>query len=336
MTSATVDPRQAQGAQIPLQSFTIPDFPPETGGLQSLTLTSDIKLEEYSDLLKDPVTVTKLIPPSIASLTLELFSLGYPPNFLSSLADRLPNIKSLVLYSQLFAGTTAETQQDAESFFEKSQNIRAIHFLDVFARPHFFERISTIFKEREKPVIFLEINYTFRHEDEDFLTRVPATELPMLIHPRLVSLALNVAEPETTDDPEDPSNLTSEGEEKKSKPEGIMAFNKSLATHVVDALTKEGSAPRTLRALNITMYTISQAQLRQIVEKHKMLMVLNVTVEVEPTEESKAQLLEILEGLEEVEQIEIVGNPSLKFYEEVCLPQLNIHNEYYGTTTHDG
>ncbi|KAG9705984.1 hypothetical protein KCU73_g17830, partial [Aureobasidium melanogenum] len=42
-----VDPAQAQGAQIPLQTFSLPQFPPQAGGLRALTLTSDIKLDDY-------------------------------------------------------------------------------------------------------------------------------------------------------------------------------------------------------------------------------------------------------------------------------------------------
>ncbi|KAH6676591.1 hypothetical protein B0J14DRAFT_476326 [Halenospora varia] len=45
---------QARTAQIPLQSFNLPTFPPEafTAGLTSLILTSDIKLDEYQGLLE--------------------------------------------------------------------------------------------------------------------------------------------------------------------------------------------------------------------------------------------------------------------------------------------
>lgn len=74
-------------------------------GLESLILTSDIKLDEYTALLSQPFSVPEL-PHSITSLTLELFSLGYPPGFLSELGRQLKGLKTLTLYSQLFAGTT--------------------------------------------------------------------------------------------------------------------------------------------------------------------------------------------------------------------------------------
>lgn len=129
-----VDPSQAQGAQIPLGDFNIPSFPPEARSLRALTLTSDIKVDEYQEILARPWTIPPTIPPGIESLTLELFSMGYPKGWLSTLADRLPNLKSLVVYSQLFAGITEETMADAVEFFKKLPGLRALHLLDVFAK----------------------------------------------------------------------------------------------------------------------------------------------------------------------------------------------------------
>ena len=128
-----VDPAQAQGAQIPLQTFTLPEFPPAAQSLQALTLTSDIKVDEYQKILSEPYAIPPL-PVGIESLTLELFSMGYPPGFLTQLAERLPNLKSVVIYSQLFAGITEESKDDAVGFFKKLQNSRALHLLVVFAK----------------------------------------------------------------------------------------------------------------------------------------------------------------------------------------------------------
>lgn len=133
-----VDPAQAQGAQIPLRSFTIPDFPPEAGGLKALTLTADIKVDEYQQQITEPWAIPPL-PRSIESLTLELFSMGYPVGFLKQLAQRLPNLKSVVIYSQIFAGITPESATDAIDFFKASPNLRALHLLDVFAKEKFFK-----------------------------------------------------------------------------------------------------------------------------------------------------------------------------------------------------
>jgi hypothetical protein len=305
---STMDASQAQGAQIPLQSFELPQFPREAGGLMALTLTSDIKLDEYSEILKKPPFVPRL-PSSIQSLTLELFSLGYPPGFLTSLIKELPHLKTLVLYSQLFAGISPESQEDAVQFFEKAQTLRSLHFLDVFAKPHFVEQIAPKIKERERGLMFLEVNYTFRHEDDHFLESVSGTELPLLISPSLITCSLNVSVPDLTDDPEDPSNLIHEVKKDTSR-DGVLSYTQSDPTNaiLVENLTAEDSAPRAMKLLNTTLYTISIAQLRTILEKHVGLLVLSITIELQPTEEAKKQLMETLTICKSLEQVEIVVN----------------------------
>lgn len=136
-----VEPQDAQGAQIPLSSFDIPEFPPSARGLRALTLTSNIKVNEYQPLLARPSNVPAL-PPGIESLTLELFTLGYPPGFLGALAERLPSLKSVVVYSQMLNGTTVDSQKDAVGFFKKTRDLRALHLLDVYAKPGFFQSAS--------------------------------------------------------------------------------------------------------------------------------------------------------------------------------------------------
>lgn len=316
-----VDPSQAQGAQIPLQTFTIPTFPPAARGLKALTLTSDIKVDEYQTVLTQPFTIPPL-PSSIESLTLELFSLGYPPKFLSTLADRLPNLKSVVIYSQLFAGISDESRDDAVDFFKKLPALRALHLLDVFARPHFFDKAAKWLRyntsdepgEARRGLMFLEVNYTFRHEDETFMDKIAANELPELVGPGLISCSLNVTPPESAEeDEQDPTTI-----QEVANKEGIMAFNKSIGVDVVGVLTEEDTYPRGLRALNTTLYTITPSQLKEILEKQKNIIVLNVTIEIEPSEECKRELLSALELCASLEQVEIVANPSLQFFLAVC------------------
>jgi hypothetical protein len=121
-----------------------------------------------------------------------------------------------------------------------------------------------------------------------------------------------------SDDPDDPANLDEKGKEVQKR-EGVMAFNRTLSPELVNALTEEESKPRNLKVLNTTLYTISMGQLRTILEKHKGLLVLSATVEVEPTEECKKALLEALAACPELEQVEIVGNPSLQFFMAVSI-----------------
>ena len=318
LPGAPVDPGQAQGAKIPLQSFTIPDFPPEARGLKALTLTSDIKVDEYQDELFKPFTIPQL-PIGLESLTLELFSLGYPAGFLAQLAERLPNLKSVVIYSQLFAGISEDSKNDAVQFFKKLQGLRALHLLDVFARPGFFKEAAPWLKyntsdtpgEARRGLMFLEVNYTFRHEDEDFMAKIQATELPNLVGPGLISCSFNVTPPEdATEDEQDPTTIQTEGKNK----EGVMAFNKTLTAGLVKALTEEETYPRGLRALNSTLYTFTLDQLKTVLKTQKNVMVLNATVEAEPGEEKKKALMAALESCANIEQAEIVANPSLEFF----------------------
>lgn len=84
-------------------------------------------------------------------------------------------------------------------------------------------------------------------------------------------------------------------------------FNKSLATHLVDALTDEETSPKGLRALNTTLYTLTSEQLGKILEAQKSVMVLQVTAEVEPGEKYKKSLLKAMEPCKSLEQIEVVS-----------------------------
>ena len=320
MADQQIDPSVAQAAQIPLQSFTIPDFPPEASSLKALTLTSDIKLDDYSKILEEPATVSKL-PKSIESLTLELFSLGYPPGFLNALSIQLPSLKELLIYSQLFAGISEESRKDAERFFENEKELRALHLLDVFAKPGFFETVGKTLSSRGKDGIrFLEVNYSFRHEDEQFLDTVPAAELLHLIGPSLVTCALNISPPDVTNDPDDPANINKEGEEQQRRHEGIMAINHSMSPYLTDALIQEGTAPKQLLLLNTTLYTLKLEGFSDILGKHTGLLVLNATLDLEPTEQHKKAILNALAQCPKLEQVELVGNPSLQFYVAVSNP----------------
>jgi len=334
-TQQTSDPSQAQGAQIPLQNFHIPTFPPEAGALQALTLTSDISLTSYQDLLAQPYSIPRL-PPAIQSLTLELFSLGYPAGFLEELAAKLPNVRSLIVYSQLLGGLSDTSAADAVALFERLRSLRGLHLLDVFARKGFFEQVAPYVtyngsekeSEARRGLMFLEVNYTTQNGDEEFLSKVPATELPLLIGPGLVTLALNVSEPDVTNDPEDPNNasrvqeISDDQDDAKDEvgKDGIMTFNRTLSPALVKALTEEESRPRNLRVLNTTLYTVTLHSLEKILEKQSALMVLMITLEVEDGPACKKHLIQLLEKYgEKLEQVEVVVSPGLQFFMAVSL-----------------
>lgn len=337
LPGAPVNPSEAQGAQIPLQSFSLPDFPPAARGLKALTLTCDIKVDEYQTLLSQPYSIPDSIPFAIESLTLELFSLGYPPGFLNRLAERLPNLKSVVIYSQLLGGISKESAEDAAAFFKKLPNLRALHLLDVFAKPGFFAQIAPWLKydasddpgRARRGLMFLEVNYTFRHEDEDFMAQIPASELAALIGPGLISCSFNISAPEdASEDEQDPSNIA-----QAASKEGVMAFNKTLSASVVEALTADECRPRGLRALNSTLFTFTLEQFQKVLGVQKNVMVLNATLEAEPGEACKKELLKGLEGCAQLEQVEIVANPSLQFFMEVCGFMTFAHRDFKLTIT---
>ncbi|KAI9703184.1 MAG: hypothetical protein M1836_007749 [Candelina mexicana] len=319
------DPSVAQAVQIPLQDFVLPDFPSSSSRLKALTLTSDIKPDEYTTTLSSPApSIPSTLPKSIESLTLELFSLGYPSPFLTNLSAALPNLSSLVVYSQLLGGISDESYRDAETFFSTAINLRALHLIDVFARPGFYANIGETFSSRaaNNGLKFLEVNYNSRHADEDFLNRVPSSEIPTLIGPDLVTCALHISPPpDVTDDSNGPTNLDTEGEPTNKGSKGVMPLNQILSQTLVDALFERKTAPRELMLLNASLYTLSIEQLNTVLGEHRKIHVLVASVRLEPTEEAKKQLLDALALCKDLEQVEVVGNPSLDFFTAMSNPR---------------
>jgi hypothetical protein len=93
-----------------------------------------------------------------------------------------------------------------------------------------------------------------------------------------------------------------------------FSFNKTLANELLDALTNEEICPKGLRALNTTLYTLTPEQIKKVLSVQKNLMVMQLTSEIEPGEETKKSLLGAMELCKDLEQVEIVANPSLLFF----------------------
>lgn len=159
-------------------------------------------------------------------------------------------------------------------------------------------------------------------------SKIQATELPLLIGPGLISCSFNLAEPENVskdEDEQDPTVIAG-----ASDKEGIMAFNKTLTNELMHALTEDENKPKGLRALNTTLYTLSPEQIRKVMATHTGLMVVSMTAEIEPGEETKKGLLGAMEQCKDLEQVEIVANPSLPFFmgqylSALCLSDAAIH-----------
>ncbi|KAE9371214.1 hypothetical protein N431DRAFT_491614 [Stipitochalara longipes BDJ] len=296
-----VAPSQARAAQIPLQNFNLPTFPKEafTSGLEALILTSDIKLDEYTSLLAQPFSVPDL-PSSITSLTLELFSLGYPSGFLSELGNQIKGLKALTLYSQLFAGTTPSTHSDATSFLASQPALKELHLLDVFApHPIFSDLLSALTEELK----FLEISYTFRHSDPEFLKSIPGKEILSGVKKGLVGLTACVAKPEVTEDEED-----REGTEVGMRPIS------GLGGEVVGRLKEVGGS---VVVLDLTMFEVGVKEIEGILGSCKGVRVLSLSVGLK---DGWGEVLNVV-GKEErgsgVEELEIVGVPSIELVERL-------------------
>ncbi|KAG0652645.1 hypothetical protein D0Z07_0480 [Hyphodiscus hymeniophilus] len=298
-STSPVPPSQAQAAQIPLQSFELPNFPPEafTAGLASLILTSDIKLDEYSELLTKAFAIPEL-PPSIKNLTLELFALGYPPGFLTTLGKRLPDLKALTLYSQLLAGTTVASREDALTFLRFQTDIQELHLLDVFGSAGFFTDLS---KALSPSLKFLEVNYTYRHSDPQFLATIPSADIPSLISKELVALTMGISSPDVTDDADD-----REGTEVGVKP--ISGKDARIAAEKL--LEGEG-----LVMCDITMFELDRWEVETILDGLGKLKVFSCTVRLEKGWE---EVFEIF-GREErgIEVLEVVGVPGEEMVERL-------------------
>lgn len=312
--AATTEPTPAQGAQILLDGFTIPHFPPTARGLKALTLISSTPADKYDEELSKPVEIPDSIPSAIESLTLEQFGLGYPLGFLPGLAERLPNLKSLVLYSQLFSGRSDGSKHQAVNFFKQLPFLRAIHFLDVFAKPGFFEAASPWLKyntsdrpgEARRGLMFLEVSYTYIQTDDSYMNRIAASELPMLVGPGLITCEFNIS-------PLQPE----EGQSADPAAQGVMAFNTSIAKSLVKVLVDEETYPRGLQALNTTLYTMTLDDFDSILSRHKNVVVLSTTIEANPGTGFRQKVLSSLEKCLLLEQVEIVIQPTVQFFMEV-------------------
>ena len=270
-------------AQIPLQTFELPDFPPEAAHLKDLTLTSDIKPTEYADLLAKALpenAVPKSIPKGIELLTLELFSLGYPPSFLTSLSQELPRLKALTLYCHLIDGVGDASRKDAGEFMyniltgnkENEGGLRELHLLDVFCRRGFLAGLGSILEELESSTSsdssaamrFLEVSYTYRgHSDPGFLSRIPGDELPLMLISSLIAASFRLSPAPSEQDnatglseqlPDDPAHVDADGNRiPGQKPQGIIPLSSAHpgTTLLVERLTRVArntKEPETVRS----------------------------------------------------------------------------------------
>lgn len=335
---------QAQAAQVPLQNFTLPAFPPEASALRSLTLTCDIKLPEYQALVTSPPSSPPLadprfaLPNSITDLTLELFSLGFPSGFLANLASALPNLKSLTIFSSLIDGLTPETRRDAEFFFrsilarQEQCRLRELHLLDTFTRSGLHRIIAEAAGSNDaddKPPVlqYLEMSYTDRSSgDETFHQRIPAGELVALAGvSSLVALSLTLTPPMPNVTPEKDSttNLNNAGGDQAS--EGIcpVPFTSRATASIVTAFCTP--QPRQLKMLDLTLYTLRVRQVGDVVAANGGIAILSISVAIDEDGGSGEELGSFHQRLREdlgraapmLEVLEVVAVPGKALLDKV-------------------
>jgi hypothetical protein len=286
-------------AQIPLKDFTLPEFPPHASRLRELTLTADIKLDEYQAMLQErPLTQPPLpnVPSSITHLTLELFGLGFPgtPPFLGRLAKALPNLTSLTFFSCLIDGLDDSSRKDAERLFEGCEKLQEVHVIDSFARPGFFKAVGEILEKRcgggggdgggDNGLKVVDVSYTFRgHEDSDFLARVAGEELASLIMPGLIGAGFDFVPVPRRDELEEEESGGTEGTEvemregdksnkkkKEKMPEGVLPFASdgrapaAMKKRFEKLSTPEGPL-RSVKVLNLGMFSLRPVEVGEIV-----------------------------------------------------------------------
>ena len=244
-----------------------------------MTLTSDIKLDEYQNLLQSKEYELPEPPQSITHLTLELFSLGFPglnPRYLSNLSRALPNLKSITFFSTLIDGLTNHSRNDAEDFFRLAPNIAETHLIDSFVRPGFFttlgkqwDQIADEAQDLPPPersgAKVVEVSYTFRgHDHDDFLAKIHGTEIPSLLVRGLVGFGAGFVEAR---DGEMQDELDRESGVKSGAASGVLPFANDSRASV--ALKKRfemmsGGELKELRVLNLSMWTLTAEEVAQV------------------------------------------------------------------------
>jgi hypothetical protein len=206
------------------------------------------------------------------------------------------------LYSQLFAGTTRDSHEDAVAFIKEQNSLREVHFLDVFAPHDVFSSLLSALGQETK---FLEISYTFRHSDAQFLRSVPAKEILRGLKPGLLGFTACVTSPEVTEDEED-----REGTEQGMRPISGEGEGEVL----VGRLKEVGEG---LVIVDVTMFEVSVPEVESILGSCKGVRVLSLSVGLE---NGWGEVLNVI-GKEGkgvgIEELEIVGVPRIELVERL-------------------
>ncbi|KAI5803932.1 hypothetical protein EDC01DRAFT_478979 [Geopyxis carbonaria] len=291
MTETAITPATAKEAHIRIEDFSLPASLTEHTSLTALHITSDIPLDSYHSTLTQPFTIPPL-PASITSLTLELFTFGYPPTFLSTLASALPNLRSLTLYSQLLAGTTAESFHDAIALLSHPP-LLSLHAVDVFLPADFLTTLGAA----KKPWRTLEFSWAFHEEDPGFHDSLaaPIRGIASLLQPGLVALTVAMTVPDGKT--------------------GLMPCPAATATPLLDALEALAPEDRTsLVALDLSAIAITVATWARLVTLCPSIVVESLAIIHDGAPETKTTAVTALAAMKPLQRLDVVVVSGMKFY----------------------
>lgn len=225
------------------------------------------------------------------------------------MSERLANLNSLTIYSQLFAGTTAESREDAFGFLTK-KGLREVHLLDVFLPRGFLADLKGKLNGGEG-LQFLEVSYTFRHSEipGEFLKSLNAREILGLLEgdrgKGLVGVNFGIREPDVVVEDEDDREGTEEG----------VLVAAGEGSRVVNAFGDEKGVGKELRLCDISMFELSIEEVGKILDSCEKVVVLGVSITLGKGWEAIFEEL----GRKErsVEVLEIVGVPGEEVVERI-------------------
>ena len=305
MASTTACETPADNATtVLISTFALSDLAPPPTTTQ-LTLTADFPLDSYEKQLAS-FALPAALPVSITSLTLELFTYGYPPGFLALLGSLLPRLTEITLYLQLVAGTTAESFHDAKAFLGTAlhNGLQKLKLVDVFVPPDFFPAATAAaaaagdrdgdqgaWNLRE-----LTLLYTFRSADREFNERLPVATVPVLLRPGLERLTVRV-QPEAADKP---GMTPCEGEAGAGVADALMAWSEADAA--------------CLRRLDLSAFAFDAATIARLAGRFCAVTEAAWAVRADGQAEGKRVVMQAAATGKQLRELEVVACPGVRFY----------------------
>jgi hypothetical protein len=280
-------------ARVLLTTFDLSALSPPSGTTY-LSLTADFPLDQYETVLTS-FSLPLSLPSSIDSLHLSLFTYGYPVGFLSALIRLLPNLRHLSVFTQLIAGTTAESFHDASTFLRTllESGLEELVLFDVFVPPDFF---PSLVGEKEWTVKKLQLLYTFRSQDREFNSRLPTGSMAALMREGLTNIMVKIVAENEKNKGFKPCADTSRG-----VVERLMAWSDEKAKDV--------------KRLSLCAFALTGETIDRLAKKFGNVEDVNWAVAVDGVSGVKKGLMDSLG--EKTRNLTIVVDPGMGFFVEV-------------------